>query len=129
LGGRVTHQEFQKWSAAPIARIITALKAQRPEIPIIAFVRGADTQLPDLARTLQAEAYGLDTALDPNWAVAHTPPTTVLQGNLDPLALVAGGEALNKEIDAITRAFWDDRIFLIWVMAYCSKPQSRMSKH
>lgn len=103
--GVLPHQEFQKWSAAPISRIITALKAQRPEIPVIAFVRGADTQLPDLARTLQAEAYGLDTALDPNWAVAHTPPTTVLQGNLDPLALVAGGEALNKEIDAITRAF------------------------
>jgi uroporphyrinogen decarboxylase len=103
--GVLPHQEFQKWSAAPISRIITALKAQRPQIPIIAFVRGADTQLPDLTRTLQADAYGLDTALDPNWAVAHTLPTTVLQGNLDPLALVAGGPALDNEIDAITRAF------------------------
>ena len=78
---------------------------QRPQTPVIAFVRGADAHLPRLARTLGADAYGLDTALDPAWAVAETAPTTVLQGNLDPLALVAGGAALDREIDTILSAF------------------------
>ena len=39
------------------------------------------------------------------WAVAETAPTTVLQGNLDPLALVVGGAALDREIDTILAAF------------------------
>lgn len=103
--GVLPANEFARWSAGPIARIVAALKLQRPQTPVIAFVRGADAHLPGLARTLGADAYGLDTALDPAWAVAETAPTTVLQGNLDPLALVAGGAALDREIDTILSAF------------------------
>ena len=97
--------EFEQWSARPIARMIAAVKAQRPRTPVIAFVRGADAQLPRLTQELHADAYGLDTALDPAWAVAETAATTVLQGNLDPLALLAGGEALDREVDRICAAF------------------------
>ena len=103
--GVLPANEFARWSAGPIARIVAALKSQRPHIPVIAFVRGADAQLPRLSRTLGADAYGLDTALDPAWAVAETTPGTVLQGNLDPLALVAGGGALDREVDTILSAF------------------------
>jgi len=103
--GVLPANEFARWSAGPIARIVAALKLQRPQTPVIAFVRGADAHLPRLARTLGADAYGLDTALDPAWAVAETAPTTVLQGNLDPLALVTGGAALDREIDTILSAF------------------------
>jgi uroporphyrinogen decarboxylase len=103
--GVLPANEFARWSAGPIARIVAALKTQRPQTPVIAFVRGADAHLPKLARTLGADAYGLDTALDPVWAVAHTDAATVLQGNLDPLALVAGGAALDREIDTILNAF------------------------
>lgn len=97
--------EFARWSAGPIARMIAAVKAQRPQVPVIAFVRGADAQLPFLTRSLGADAYGIDTALDPAWAVAQTTQTTVLQGNLDPIALVAGGDALDREVDRICAAF------------------------
>ena len=103
--GVLPANEFARWSAGPIARIVQAVKAQRPHVPVIAFVRGADAHLPHLTQTLGADAYGLDTALDPAWAVAETAPTTVLQGNLDPLALVVGGAALDREIDAILAAF------------------------
>jgi uroporphyrinogen decarboxylase len=103
--GVLPANEFARWSAGPIARIVQAVKAQRPDVPVIAFFRGADAHLPRLTQTLGADAYGLDTALDPAWAVAETAPTTVLQGNLDPLALVVGGAALDREIDAILAAF------------------------
>jgi uroporphyrinogen decarboxylase len=97
--------EFDSWVVAPVREIVSRLKAERTGAPIIAFVRGAGVHLPQLAPLLGAHAYGLDTAMDPNWAVAQTGVGTVLQGNLDPLALVAGGPALEREIDAISRAF------------------------
>jgi len=103
--GVLPANEFQRWSAAPVARIMAALKQRRPRARVIAFVRGADAQLPRLAQTLGADGYGLDTALDPAWAVSQTAPTVALQGNLDPLALVAGGAALDREIETILGAF------------------------
>lgn len=103
--GVLPADEFRKWSAEPIARMVAALKAARPNAPVIAFVRGADAHLPELSRTMGADGYGLDTALDTAWAVANTPATVALQGNLDPLALIAGGAALDSEIDRILAAF------------------------
>jgi uroporphyrinogen decarboxylase len=103
--GVLPANEFERWSAAPIKRITQSVKAQRPQARVIAFVRGADAQLPELTRTIGADAYGLDTALDPKWAAANTGAKIPLQGNLDPLALVAGGAALDREIDSILEAF------------------------
>lgn len=97
--------EFMRWSAAPVRRIVEGVKALHPRTPVIAFVRGADAHLPMLTRTIEADAYGIDTALDPSWAVAQTGSDVVLQGNLDPLALVAGGDALDREVDSILAAF------------------------
>jgi len=103
--GVLPANEFEAWSARPIARMIAALKARRPNVPVIAFVRGADAQLPRLTQTLRADGYGLDTALDPKWAVAQTALNICLQGNLDPLALIAGGAALDREVESILDAF------------------------
>lgn len=103
--GVLPAKEFELWSAGPIKRIIAGVKARRADALVIAFVRGADAQLPELTRTLGADAYGLDTALDPRWAAANTSADAVLQGNLDPLALVAGGDALDRQVDSILGAF------------------------
>lgn len=103
--GVLPANEFEAWCARPIARMVAELKAKRPATPVIAFVRGADAQLPGLTRRLGAAGYGLDTALDPKWAVAETAKDICLQGNLDPLALIAGGAALDREIDTILDAF------------------------
>jgi len=46
----------------------------------------------------------LDTSIDPAWAAANCSSKVALQGNLDPLALVAGGEALDRQIDSILLA-------------------------
>ncbi len=103
--GVLPAHEFESWSAGPIGRMIAKLKERRPATPVIAFVRGADAQLPGLTRRLGADGYGLDTALDPRWVAAETASNVCLQGNLDPLALIAGGAALDREIDGIRAAF------------------------
>jgi uroporphyrinogen decarboxylase len=97
--------EFHKWVFAPLRKMVLALKKERPQTPIIAFVRGAGTHLTELVEGLGADAYGLETAEDPIWAVRQTAGRAALQGNLDPLALLAGGDALDGQIDAILRAF------------------------
>jgi uroporphyrinogen decarboxylase len=101
-----TH-EFENWVFAPLREIVSRVKRQRPGTPIIAFVRGAGTHLTQLVEGLGADAYGLETAADPVWAARETAGRATLQGNLDPLALVAGGAALDREIDAILTAFAD----------------------
>jgi uroporphyrinogen decarboxylase len=91
----------QRWSAEPVRRIVEGVKARHPQTPVIAFIRGADAHLPKLTQMIGADGYGIDTALDPAWAVAQTESNVPLQGNLDPLVLVAGGEALDREVDSL----------------------------
>lgn len=103
--GVLPAHEFENWVFSPVRKIVSAIKSERPGTPIIAFVRGAETHLTRLVAELGADAYGLDTAADPVWAARETAGRAVLQGNLDPLALLAGGEALDREVAGILRAF------------------------
>ena len=96
--------EFDRWCVSPIAAIVAGVKARYPAIPIIVFARGAGPRLVELRDATDADALGLDTAVDPHWA-ATLPRSTVLQGNLDPLALIAGGAALEEAVTRILAAF------------------------
>ena len=97
--------EFERWCVAPIAAIIAGLRAVHPQIPIIVFARGVGPRLLELKDATGADALGIDTAVDPHWAARSMPVTTVLQGNLDPLALIAGGQALDAAVGRILAAF------------------------
>lgn len=99
--------EFHKWVFLPLRKMIAAIKKEHPQTPIIAFVRGAGTHLAELIDGLGADAYGLETAEDPVWAAQLNAGRAALQGNLDPLALLAGGEALDRGVDDILAAFAD----------------------
>lgn len=101
--------EFQKWIFAPLEKIVASLKAKHPMTPIIVFARGASTHLTRFVENLGAEAYGLDTSAAPVWAASQTRGRAVLQGNLDPLALLVGGAALEREALAILEAFTGQR--------------------
>ncbi len=103
--GVLPAQEFENWVFSPLRQIISTLKAQKPGIPVIAFVRGAEAHLGAMVEGLGADAYGLDTAADPASAVLTVGERAALQGNLDPLALLAGGAALDRETMRILRAF------------------------
>jgi uroporphyrinogen decarboxylase len=92
---------FRAYVAAPSARIVAALGARFPSIPVIGFPRLAGMLLGEYARTTGVRAVGMDTAADPALAARLVPEGVALQGNLDPLALVAGGAALAAETRAI----------------------------
>ena len=95
---------FRPLSLEPIGRIVRGLKAARPKARIIVFVRGGGPNLRQLVEAGFADCVALDWTLDPAAVLPSLPKTLATQGNLDPLALVAGGEALERGIDAILPA-------------------------
>jgi uroporphyrinogen decarboxylase len=102
--GSLSPQQFRQWVIAPNARIVQALKARHPDTPIIGFPKGAGAKLIDYARETGVDALGLDETIDPVWANRELPAAMPVQGNLDPLALLAGGETLDRAVDAILEA-------------------------
>jgi uroporphyrinogen decarboxylase len=91
---------FAAHVTAPAKRITAALKARFPTIPVIGFPRLAGTSLAGYARETGVRAVGMDTQTDPS----TLPPDLIVQGNLDPLAILAGGQALASEVAAVRRA-------------------------
>jgi uroporphyrinogen decarboxylase len=99
--GSLSPAQFERWVIAPTAGIVAALKARHPDVPIIGFPKGAGGKLPAYARETGVDAIGLDETVDPVWADASLPAGMPIQGNLDPLALIAGGEALETAVGRI----------------------------
>jgi uroporphyrinogen decarboxylase len=97
--------EFERWCVAPIAAIADKVRVKAPRAPLIAFPRGAGTQLAKFGALAGIDAIGLDAAVEPRAAVAALPERLALQGNLDPLALVAGGRRLDEEIERVLSGF------------------------
>lgn len=102
--GNLPEAEFLRWSQEPIARITAGVKAKYPDVPIIAFPRGISGGFARFMAETRADAISLDTATFLTEARAALPPTIVTQGNLDPLVLIAGGDALDRAIDHILAA-------------------------
>lgn len=94
----------EAWSLGPIGRIAAAVKAARPEARVIAFPRGADRYLETFARLPDVDAVSLGQSVPPSAFEAVRTAGATPQGNLDPVALVAGGDVLDREIDRILAA-------------------------
>lgn len=92
--GSLAPDQFERWVIAPNARIVAALKAARPDTPVIGFPKGAGAKLPAYAAETGVDALALDETIDPVWADSVLPPGMPLQGNLDPLLILAGGEQM-----------------------------------
>jgi uroporphyrinogen decarboxylase len=95
---------FDRLSLDPIRRMVEGLKAERPQAKVIVFVRGGGANLHRFAAAGIGDALALDWTLDPAVVLPTLPSTVATQGNLDPLALIAGGEALEKGVDHILNA-------------------------
>ena len=74
-------------------------------MPIIGFPKGAGGKLAAYARETGVDGIGLDETVDTAWAAKQLPKKLVVQGNLDPLALIAGGQALTDSVARILDAF------------------------
>ena len=105
--GSLSPAQFERWVIAPNAAIVARLKTLRPGLVVIGFPKGAGGKLPAYARETGVDALGLDETVDPVWAHAHLPEGMPVQGNLDPLALIAGGVELDRAVDDILAALAD----------------------
>nr|WP_246505149.1 uroporphyrinogen decarboxylase [Microvirga antarctica] len=92
---------FDRLSLEPIRQMVEGLKAARPHARVIVFVRGGGPNLHRFASARVGDALALDWTLDPARVLPTLPDGIATQGNLDPLALVAGGEPLMQGIDHI----------------------------
>jgi uroporphyrinogen decarboxylase len=96
--------EFERWCVRPQARIVEKLRAEIPGARVIGFPRGAGTGLGRYLDAVAVDAIGLDWMIELEFARSVIQKRSPVQGNLDPLALLAGGEALDRSIDAIMAA-------------------------
>jgi uroporphyrinogen decarboxylase len=105
--GSLSPAQFAKWVIAPNAEIVSRLKARHPDTPIIGFPKGAGGKLAAYAEGTGVDALGIDETVDPHWANRELPKGLPVQGNLDPLALIAGGAVLEDATNNILSAFAD----------------------
>ena len=103
--GSLKGQDFTDFAVAPAARIISALKARHPGLPVIAFPREAGAGYVGFAAATGADCVAIDNSVSPEWAAAHVQTAGCVQGNLAPEHMVTGGEALVTETRRVVRAF------------------------
>ena len=102
--GALPEGEFRRWCIAPVARIVRAVKAAHPDAPVIGYPRGAGLAYERFAEETGVDAVSIDSTVPPEWAARQLQPRCTVQGNLDPAALVAGGEALHRAAGTILDA-------------------------
>ncbi len=105
--GSLAPSEFDRWVIAPNARITEAMHRLHPGVPIIGFPKGAGEKLVAYAQGTGVDAIGVDETIDPVWAAKNLPAGLPVQGNLDPLLLLAGGPALDEGARRVLEVFAD----------------------
>lgn len=98
--GVLGEAEFEAFAVKPVRRIIDSVRARRPQAKVIAFAKGAGILLKRYRQDTGADAIGLDWSVPLSFA-AELQKDGPVQGNLDPMRVVAGGTALREGIDAI----------------------------
>lgn len=105
--GSLAPSEYERWVIAPNARIAAAIHERHPGVPVIGFPKGSGEKLPAYARETGVDAVGVDETIDPLWAAKELPAGLPVQGNLDPLLLLAGGAELDRQAHRVLDAFAD----------------------
>jgi uroporphyrinogen decarboxylase len=103
--GVLAPEEFERWCVQPAKKIAALLRRDIPNAKIIAFPRGAGTNLLRYIEQVPVDAVGLDWAIDRSFAREQIQSRVPVQGNLDPLALLAGGAALDRAVDLTLETF------------------------
>jgi len=98
--GVLGDQDFDAYAARPVRRIIDMVRAERPGAKVIAFAKGAGYNLKTYRQKTQADAIGLDWTVPLDFA-AELQKDGAVQGNLDPLKMVSGGDNLDRAVDRI----------------------------
>ncbi|MBY8916475.1 uroporphyrinogen decarboxylase [Nitratireductor sp. L1-7-SE] len=101
--GVLDELSFERWCVKPVARMVAKVREKHPDTPIIGFPKGAGALYAGYRRETGVTALGLDWTV-PLGTARRLQAEGAVQGNLDPLRLIAGGEALHEGVDAIVEA-------------------------
>jgi uroporphyrinogen decarboxylase len=99
--GSLPADEFERWCVQPAKSMIAKLRAKKPGAKVIGFPRGADKNIPRYVTETGVTAVGLGNEIDRVFARDEIQTRVPVQGNVDPLALLAGGDALAREVDDV----------------------------
>ncbi len=103
--GVLDETNFRRWVINPTKEIVSALKKRHPDIPVIGFPREAGAKAIDYAKETGIDAIGLDYSVPLEWARNNLQTLLPVQGNLDPVTLLAGGNELEKSANNILENF------------------------
>jgi uroporphyrinogen decarboxylase len=120
--GVLPPREFQRWSVEPTKRIVEGVRAKVPGAKIIGFPRGAGAQLPNYVATTGIDGVSIDWAAEPAFIREHVQSKVAVQGNLDPLVLIAGGAALDRAVDDVLANYAAGR--LIFNLGHGIQPET-----
>ena len=105
--GSLPPDDFERWCVKPTKRLVSKVRAARPDARLIGFPRGAGRSIPRYVDETGVDGVSLETAIDRQFAREQIQSRLPVQGNLDPEVLRAGGEALDRAIDEVLQAFSD----------------------
>ncbi len=120
--GVLPPREFRRWSVEPTKRIVEGVRSQVPDAKIIGFPRGAGALLPGYVEATRVDAVSIDWAAEPALIRNEVQSRVAVQGNLDPLVLIAGGAALDRSIDDVLANFAAGR--LIFNLGHGIQPET-----
>jgi uroporphyrinogen decarboxylase len=103
--GVLAPEEFRRWCIAPTKRLVAELRQRAPGTKVIGFPRGAGSSLVPYLDEVPVDAVGLDWMVDTRFARERIQTRVPVQGNVDPIALLVGGAALDRAIDTVLEAF------------------------
>lgn len=96
--GTLPADEFITWCVEPMKKIVDNIRAVHPDVPIIGFPKGAGAKIKNYIKKTRVDAVSIDTSTSTSWVQNVIQPLCPVQGNLDPLLLVAGGKPLEKAV-------------------------------
>jgi len=99
--GSLPDDQFERWCIVPTKNLVQRIKATVPGTPVIGFPRGAGVLAERYAKDTGVDAIGCDTSQPLDWLRDRLQPFVPVQGNLDPVLLVAGGAELDRRVEAI----------------------------
>jgi uroporphyrinogen decarboxylase len=120
--GILPPREFARWSVEPTRRIVEGVRSKVPDAKIIGFPRGAGALLPAYVEATGVDAVSIDWAAEPSLIRERVQTKVAVQGNLDPLALIAGGAALDRAIDDVLASYASGR--LIFNLGHGIQPET-----
>jgi uroporphyrinogen decarboxylase len=120
--GVLPPSEFLRWSIEPARRIVEGVRKEAPDARIIGFPRGAGALLPAYVEATGVNAVSIDWAAEPSLIRERVQTKVAVQGNLDPLVLIAGGAALDRAVDEVLANYGKGR--LIFNLGHGIQPET-----